>query len=71
MHRNMFGFIAFDFILRLFRTAPAHVPFVFGILRVLFLNHSRYLAGFRIPPDMVTDVKRLARVSRSFENCSY
>ena len=37
MHRNMFGFIAFDFILRLFRTTPAHVPFVFGILRVLFL----------------------------------
>src|SRR5699024_7145869 len=24
MHRNMIGFIAFDFILRLFRTAPAH-----------------------------------------------
>src|SRR5699024_6463858 len=57
VHGYMIGFIALDFILWIFRAAPAHMAFVFGIRGVLFNDGSGDFTGFRIPANMVSHRK--------------
>ncbi|ALC05451.1 putative membrane protein [Corynebacterium deserti GIMN1.010] len=61
VHCDMISFVAFDFILRIFWATPAHMTFIFSVFGVLLYNHSGHFASFRIPPDMVSNRKIIAR----------
>lgn len=57
MHGNVVGLAAFDFVLRIFRGGMMGISFVIEILYVNFHNRSGYMAGLRIPGDMVACFK--------------
>jgi hypothetical protein len=55
MHRDMVGFIAFDFILWLFSSGVTGVSLVVHLSRMHLDNPAADVAGLGIPADVVAD----------------
>ena len=59
VHGHVVGLVALDQILWFFFRRPNHIALKLDGRRDLFLNHSSYAAGFRIPAYMISDPKFL------------
>lgn len=53
MHRNVFGLVAFDFVLRFVGASVVRVALVFGVFRMHLDDRATYAAGFRVPAHVI------------------